>query len=349
VRASTLVALFAAALVTVACGTARAPGIDTDAAATVDGRTIPISQLETFVRAQLIGSGMDVDISPDQHTEIEELQREILAQLIQDDIITAASDDLGITVTEEEVEEQFAMLSEQFGGSQPLQEELDRRGLSEEDLRRQLAAFVRREALNAHFAEAADVDEEELQAAYEERLESRYRVARASHVLVETEEEAEALLAELDEGADFAELAEEHSQDEFSAQRGGDLGENPRGAYVEAFDEALWAAEEGEIVGPVGTEFGYHIIRVEEFRDTPLAEVEDELRQELGGFAAREEYEAWLGEVFAGVDVWVNPRFGEWDPELGAVVPREPLERRPPADTGELPDLDELELDDVEP
>ncbi len=346
-RPTTLVALLFALLVAAGCGTGGAPGSVSDAAATVDGRTIAIEQLESFLRAQLIGAGMDTDVTPDQHAEIEELQREILSQLIQDDIITAASDALGVTVAEDEVEEQFEVLAEQFGGVEALLEELEQRGLSEEDLRRQLAAFVRREALNAHFAEAADVDREDVEAAYEERRESRYRVAQASHILVDTEEEAEALLAEIDDGADFEELAEEHSQDEFSAQRGGDLGENPRGAYVEAFDEALWSADEGEVVGPVQTEFGFHIIRVEGFRETPLAEVEDEIREELGGSAAQREYEAWLTSAFEDADVWVNPRFGEWDPDTGVVVPREPLERRPPQDTGELPDLDEL--DDVDP
>jgi peptidyl-prolyl cis-trans isomerase C len=348
VRPITLATLVLAMLVTAACGVAR-PTADTDAAATVDGRTIPIAQLETFLHAQMVGAGMGTDVTPDQHAEIEELQREILAQLIQDDIITTAADALGVTVTEDEIDEQFDMLAEQFGGTEPLRDELERRALTEDDLRRQLAAFVRREALNAHFAETADVDEAELRAAYEERLETRFRVARAAHILVPTEEEAEALLDELEDGADFAELAAEHSEDEFSAQRGGDLGENPRGAYVEAFDDALWAADEGDTVGPVETEFGHHIIRVDEFRDTPFAEVEDELRQELGGMAAREGYEAWLGDVFADADVWVNPRFGEWDPDLGAVVAREPLDRRPPQDTDELTDLDELELDDVDP
>lgn len=346
-RPTTLAALLFALLVAGACGTERSPAAVADAAATVDGRTIPIEQLESFLRAQLIGAGMDTDVTPEQHAEIEELQREILSQLIQDDIITAASDALGVTVSEEEVEEQFEVLAEQLGGTEALAEELERRGLSEEDLRRQLTAFVRREALNAHFAEATDVDREEVETAYEERRDSRYRVAQASHILVDTEEEAEALLARLEDGADFAELAEEHSQDEFSAQRGGDLGENPRGAYVEAFDEALWAADEGEIVGPVQTEFGFHIIRVEGFRDTPLSEVEDEIREELGGSAAQQEYEAWLAQAFEDADVWVNPRFGEWDPDLGAVVAREPLERRPREDTGEPPDLDEL--DDVDP
>src|SRR5690606_1305413 len=82
------------------------------------------------------------------------------------------------------------------------------------------------------------------------------------HILVETEPEAEAIVAELADGADFATLAQERSIDPGSGAQGGDLGEQPRGAYVESFEAAVWDAEVGEVVGPVESDFGFHVLEV---------------------------------------------------------------------------------------
>ena len=86
----------------------------------------------------------------------------------------------------------------------------------------------------------------------------------SSHILVETEAEADAILDRLEGGADFAELAASESIDTGSGANGGalpcDLTSNFEAAYVPEFVEAALAAEIGEPVGPVQSEFGYHII-----------------------------------------------------------------------------------------
>lgn len=321
-----LAALVAAVVLLGACGGPRG-----DVAATVDDREISVATLETYVTGQIAGESPLGRPSPDSYADVDRLQRDILGQLIQDEIVAQAADELGVEVTDEEIAEQWEALASQFGGEEELVAEIERRGLTEDDVRRQLAAFVRREKLSDHFAQAAEVSEEDLRAAYEERLEAQYTVARASHILVEAEDQARDLLAQLEEGADFAELAREHSQDEFSAVRGGDLGENPRGTFVQEFDDALWEAEEGEIVGPVQTQFGWHIIKVDELRETPIEEVEATLLEELRGLAAGEGFDVWIAGAFADADVQVNSRFGRWDPATGAVVPRSTIERGPSA------------------
>ncbi|HUV93677.1 MAG TPA: peptidylprolyl isomerase, partial [Anaerolineae bacterium] len=86
----------------------------------------------------------------------------------------------------------------------------------------------------------------------------------ARHILLETLEEAEAALVRLRDGEGFEELAAELSQDTASKDQGGDLGWFPREQMVSAFSEAAFALEPGEISGVIESEFGYHIIRVDE-------------------------------------------------------------------------------------
>lgn len=85
--------------------------------------------------------------------------------------------------------------------------------------------------------------------------------ASAKHILVSTNTEALALIEEVKSGASFETLAEAHSSCR-SGARGGDLGTFGPGQMVPAFDKVVWSAPIGEVQGPVKTEFGYHIILV---------------------------------------------------------------------------------------
>ncbi|NNF15494.1 MAG: peptidylprolyl isomerase [Gammaproteobacteria bacterium] len=90
--------------------------------------------------------------------------------------------------------------------------------------------------------------------------------ASARHILVETEEACTALKKEIEGGADFAELAAEHSTCP-SGQRGGALGSFEPGQMVAEFDEVVFGAELGKIHGPIKTQFGYHLIDITERSD----------------------------------------------------------------------------------
>jgi len=89
----------------------------------------------------------------------------------------------------------------------------------------------------------------------------------ASHILVETEEEALEIIDELDDGADFAELAKEYSIDPGTAEDGGDVGFFSLGQLVGEFTEAAYSMEIDEVSEPVESDYGYHIIKVTDRRD----------------------------------------------------------------------------------
>ncbi len=87
--------------------------------------------------------------------------------------------------------------------------------------------------------------------------------AKASHILVKTEEQAKELMRKINIGESFEKLAQEFSLCP-SRKRGGSLGEFGRGQMVKEFERAVFSAKKGQIVGPVKTQFGWHIIRVED-------------------------------------------------------------------------------------
>ncbi|HET9768292.1 MAG TPA: peptidyl-prolyl cis-trans isomerase [Thermoanaerobaculia bacterium] len=107
---------------------------------------------------------------------------------------------------------------------------------------------------------------------------------RARHVLVKTAAEAAAAKGRLDAGEDFAKVAREMSTDTSNAATGGDLGWFGRGRMVPPFEQAAFGAAIGQVVGPVQTEFGYHLIQVQEKRaatTAPFAEVQQAVRTRL--------------------------------------------------------------------
>ncbi|MCC7450776.1 MAG: peptidylprolyl isomerase [Anaerolineae bacterium] len=113
---------------------------------------------------------------------------------------------------------------------------------------------------------------------------------KVRHIVVDTEDRANALLAEIKAGKPFTDVAKAGSQDAVSAQQGGDLGWTPRGVYVPEFEAAIWSVQPGTLVGPVKTVYGFHLILVEA-REVRLLSDAD---------LARERsivYEAWLKQT----------------------------------------------------
>jgi peptidyl-prolyl cis-trans isomerase C len=116
---------------------------------------------------------------------------------------------------------------------------------------------------------------------------------RARHILVKTETEADDVIKQLKGGADFAKLAEDKSKDTGSAKQGGDLGYFVHDAMVPKFADAAFAMKVGEISDkPIKTEFGYHVIKVEDRRKSsfpPIAEMKNQIAEQLGQELANDE------------------------------------------------------------
>ena len=156
----------------------------------------------------------------------------------------------------------------------------------EEEVKQRLDYLVKRALMEMYLSREAEkvATPEEAQKLYDQviaDIPAEDRV-RARHILVETEDEAKEIKAEIDAGKDFAEIAAEKSKDPGSGAEGGDLGWFTKEQMVPEFAEAAFALGIGDVSEPVKSDFGWHIIKVEEKRDKPgFDEVEDQLYEML--------------------------------------------------------------------
>ncbi len=169
-------------------------------------------------------------------------------------------------------------------------------------------AFVEEQVLQDFWIQreiAKMVTAEKIQQRYQERLKSlpAEEEVHARHILVSTEDVAKALIAELKKGAAFDKLATEKSTDKASGAEGGDLGWFKKSDMVKEFADAAFGLKKGELSEtPIKTQFGYHIIQIDDRRTAPppaLEELSDQIREEM----AREAVTAQLDKLRAGAKI----------------------------------------------
>ena len=159
------------------------------------------------------------------------------------------------------------------------------------------------------------VDAAAIEAAYKDKYgsaapETEYK---AAHILVDSEEKAAALVKQLGEGADFAALARDNSSDA-TAHNGGDLGWFGAGMMVKPFEDAVLALKPGEVSAPVQSQFGWHVIKLQETR-LKEAPALDAVRDELSAEIQQKMVESRIEELTAAAKV-ERPAEGAFDPEL---------------------------------
>ena len=205
-----------------------------------------------------------------------EARNTMLDNMVTQELLLQEAEKRGLSVSEEEVEEDIQnMVTNQYGGSQAdLEEAVQQAGMTMDFFKN-----AKKEELLLTKLQTELVNNPET-----------VDVIKASHILVDTEEEANEIIAQLDGGADFAALAQEKSTDTGSAANGGELGYFAvNGAttskMVDAFSQGAQALEVGEYSKiPVQSEFGYHIILVEDKQsDVNLLEDSEKYQSVLQG------------------------------------------------------------------
>ncbi|WP_283204918.1 peptidylprolyl isomerase [Chitinivorax sp. B] len=126
---------------------------------------------------------------------------------------------------------------------------------------------------------------------------------RARHILVKEEKQAKDLLAQLKKGAKFDQLASKHSEDKGSAAKGGDLDWSTPGNYVKPFADAMTKLQKGQVTQePVKSEFGYHIIKLEDTREAPVPSL-DEMKPQIAQFLQQKQLESLMKDLRAKAKV----------------------------------------------
>lgn len=173
------------------------------------------------------------------------------------------------------------------------------------EVERQRAAILARHVIRAELSDF-EPSEDDLRQAYQDRVEGMGGAEfRASHILVETQEKAGELIAQLDEGAEFGALAEEHSTGP-TASRQGDLGWFKPNQMVPPFAEAVQQLEPGDYTPePVETQFGWHVIHLAETREAEKPAYED-MKSEIRNELASQHIQDYLGSLREQAEVEVS-------------------------------------------
>jgi len=291
--------------------------------ATVNGRSIGQDDLESatdglIAQYQQIYSQFGMDIrsmlaGAEGRVFRLRLQSEALDRLFFEALVKMELERRDIVPTEEEIDEEFETQLALYLESQNLTRELFETRLEEQGYVVEEFMATARENITEHLklrivqravSEPIEISDDELLAYFEEHR-AEYETeeeVRASHILVATEEEAVQLHLQLADGADFAELAREHSTDVGSGQNGGDLGWFGRGRMVAAFEEAAFALEVGQLSEIVQTEFGFHIILLTDHRDATHPEyvdVADRVLEDREAEIIEERFGAWYEGIYA--------------------------------------------------
>lgn len=301
--------------------------------------------------------------------EFDAAKAQIVPQLLTVELARAYARENDLRVSEEEVQREVDTAREQVtqqaeAAGQPtenaFEDALEQFGYTEESFREEVRTGLLVQKVQEEVVGDAGPSEEEVRNYYDENKELEFTTPESRcirHILfaaggatpggettassadaeaekAEAEQKANDVKRQIEEGGDFAELARENSDDPGSAENGGDLGCNPSGGFVPEFDEAAFSAETGELVGPIETEFGYHLIEVTEIQppsETPFEEARGQIEEQLSGEQQATEFDAWIQDQLKKRDVKYLPGY---DPNEAA-PPEAPVEAPP---EGEAPE-----------
>lgn len=229
------------------------------AVATVNGKDISAQMFDTFLQA--VTGKPAGDVPPEQKAQM-------LDQLINMTLAAQAADKDGLA-NDPEVKARTDLLHSQ----------------------------ILAEAASDKYIKSHPVSEAEVKAEYDAQVANMPKEYKARHILVESKETAESIIRELGAGGDFAKLAKSESKDPGSAKNGGDLGWFSGTSMVKPFSDAVAAMQKGETTKtPVQTQYGWHVIQLEDTR-TPQPPEFEQVKKQVEMIAQRKKLQAYLDEL----------------------------------------------------
>jgi parvulin-like peptidyl-prolyl isomerase len=292
---------------------------DDDVVARVNGTPIYRKSVRDLVQGALL----ERETEPDPDT-IGKLASEALDSLIDFELLYQESQARQVTVSDAAVNQDIARTMSKFPDTSSFDAALKAKGMTQDSLRRDTrkTMAVSRLLEDSAFKDA-QVSDAQVKEFYERNKEEFKHPpqTRASHILIRVPEnasgsaratakqEAEALLAQLQAGADFAQLARAHSQDAATAAQGGDLGYFAKGDMVDAVETAAGALAPGQLSAVVLTPYGYDIIKVTGRRGAgyeALADVKERIRAVLLKTERQKRQAAFVAELRAKAKIVIS-------------------------------------------
>lgn len=267
--------------------------------AVVNGTEITQGKLDTEINRML--ERMQGRVPPERIGQMRaQMESQMLDNLVNRQVLLDKIEAENITISDEEFDTALGEITANLPPGASLEDMLAQTGTSQEEFRENFGTELKiRKLIEGSSGGAIEATEEEALAFYEENKQQfeKPENATASHILISVEADAsdedkaakraelEAIRTQILEGADFAEMASEHSSCPSKAQ-GGDLGEFTRGRMVPEFEQAAFSQPIGEVGEIVETQFGFHLVKVtarSEGGATPYDEVKEQLTRYLTG------------------------------------------------------------------
>lgn len=263
-------------------------GDNSEMVASVNGENITRKELDKRVEQTAAMNGFDLS-DPQMASYVNIFELQVLDSLIDEVLLKQEAGKLNIKVNKEQVDQEIELYKSQFNSEKEYKDYFHNYlKMSDEDIRVILGNQVLFNTLFDEITKDINSTDVNLEEYYNENKEQFYEPeqVRARHILLETKEEAEAIIKQIkDEGKDMAELAVLKSTDPSAKSNEGDLGFFSKGRMVEPFEDAAFTMEIGELTTePVQTIHGFHVIRVEdklEAKQPTFGEVKEELEANL--------------------------------------------------------------------
>lgn len=284
--------------------------------ATVDGEDITVDEFNADLNffktmyEKRLGEGFMDQTAENGKTYEEQLKLDIIEKLIIEKLIEKDSKSMGIDLGQEDIDLEFNKYVEAMGDKEKFDEYLEETGITEEFFKDNLRKEMLIAEHNKSVKDKTEITDDEAKA-YFDKFEENLTIVRASHILVQTEEEGNIILGRLKNGEDFAELAKEESMDG-SAVNGGDLGYFPKGKMIAEFEEIAFSLEPGQVSDLVKTEVGYHIIKVDDRKDSF-----DDLKEDIKTLLKEDKYLETIEKLKS------NSKLKVYDEELKSLMDEE--------------------------
>jgi foldase protein PrsA len=271
------------------------------AAATVNG--VPIPQAEVEKQISLIKQQQgNLFEGPEGKEKEASFRQSILDYLIEAELIKQESENLGITVSDKEIDAKLDQVREIFSEEERFQQALKEQGLTLAELRDNMRDQTLVEKVIEHVTKDVKVSEKDIRD-YFKANKADFADPEQKHwrqVVVEDKSKADELLGKLKDGADFTELAKSESIDELSREQGGDLGWVPVGAFPPDIEKELSGLGSNDLSSVIKGQNGYQIfqlLEVKAARDYSFDEVKEQIEQTVMAERQRETFSAWMDKL----------------------------------------------------
>lgn len=229
-------------------------------------------------------------------------KEKILDMLVDTKVQLKKAEEMGIKVTDEEVNTEIENAKKYFETEEKFNEFLKEQSMDldyfKDSVRKDMIISKLREKLTENIA----VTDAEIKSYYDAHL-NEFMQVKASHLLLETKEEAQKMLDRVKAGENFNELAKQFSKDPSAKENSGDLGFFGHGDMVEPFEQAAFALKPGQISEIVETQYGFHIIKVEDSKIDKFEDIKEQLKNTLLNDKVNSEYEKMLEDMRSKANV----------------------------------------------